>query len=509
MLEMTSILGVGGNDARGVHARRAGDAHLICVLVAALAWVVVSAGAATYYVATNGNDSNPGTFEQPFATPQRAVTNAALAPGDTIYVRGGVYMLTTPVKPAKNGAATNYIRLWAYPGETPIFDFSGMGTIEKALDVRRSFWHVRGIVVRYAPDNGIFVAGVSNIIEGCVVHDCKNDGFALGSTTARCTNALIINCDSYRNFQPSSYGNNGDGFAAKSGAGPGNVFIGCRAWHNSDDGWDFYYNTNFPVVLSNCWAFLNGYDLWGVGTNFSGNGNGFKLGGAGTRAGHFLTNCVAFGNANKGFDHNHSQAGQTIVNCTGYSNRVNFSFYETPLVGTNLLINNIAFVGTPTNLDPTTVQISNSWQHFVVTAQDFASLDIALALAPRGPDYSLPTNAFLRLAPGSKLIDAGTYVGLPYRGAAPDLGAFEFELPLAAPGPFRILSIALMSTNAVQIRWESVPGLTYRVETCDRPDGGAWVVCRQLVATGSVAECVEPISGAGTAYYRVAWTNAP
>jgi len=40
-------------------------------------------------------------------------------------------------------------------------------------------------------------------------------------------------------------------------------------------------------------------------------------------------------------------------------------------------------------------------------------------------DYSLQTHAFLRLAAGSQLIDRGTDVGLPYRGGAPDLGAFE------------------------------------------------------------------------------------
>ncbi len=464
---------------------------------------------ATYYVATNGNDLNPGTFQLPFATPQRAVTNTALAPGDIIYVRGGVYMLNSPVKPAKHGAATNYIRLWAYPGETPIFDFSPMSTAEKALDVRRNFWHVKGIVVRFAPDNGIFVAGLSNIIEGCVAHDCKNDGFALGSTTTRCTNAIILNCDSYRNFQPSSGGNNGDGFAAKSGAGPGNMFIGCRAWHNSDDGWDFYYNTNCPVVLSNCWAFLNGYDLWGVGTNFSGNGNGFKLGGAGTRAGHFLTNCVAFCNASKGFDHNHSQAGQTIVNCTGYSNRVNFSFYETPVVGTNLLINNVAFERTATSLDPTTIQISNSWQHFTVTTSDFCSIDISLALEPRGSDYNLPTNAFLRLAPGSKLIDAGVNVSLPYHGAAPDLGAFEYVPNESSVGPFRILAITLLPTNAAKITWEAVPGKSYRVEYCDNLEGTGWVLRQQFVATNTVAEYVEPALDATQRYFRIVWTNAP
>jgi hypothetical protein len=43
----------------------------------------------------------------------------------------------------------------------------------------------------------------------------------------------------------------------------------------------------------------------------------------------------------------------------------------------------------------------------------------------RQADGSLPVVPFLRLAATSKLIDKGTNVGLPYNGAAPDLGCFE------------------------------------------------------------------------------------
>jgi hypothetical protein len=405
-----------------------------------------SLSAATWYVATNGSDSYSGTStNQPFATPQRAVTNSTLAAGDTIYVRGGTYLLSTQVKAGKAGAAGNYIRFWAYPGEMPVFDFDTMPeSSDKALDLRRNYWHVKGIEVKNAPDSGIFVGGLSNIVEGCVVHDCDNDGIILGSSSAKTTNALILNCDSYRNYQVGSGGNNGDGFGAKAGCGQGNVFRGCRAWNNADDGWDFYDNITNSVVLQNCWSISNGYDLWGVGSGWSGNGNGFKLGGAGTQAKHYLTNCVAFGNRAKGFDHNHSSAGQTMVNCTGYSNNVNFSFYETPTNGSppqNLLINNLAFAGTATNLEPTTVQISNSWQHFTVTAADFASLDASLALLPRNSDYSLQAHSFLRLAAGSQLIDWGKDVGRPYRGTAPDPGAFESGGPprvSVAPADLRL-----------------------------------------------------------------------
>ncbi|HLM83627.1 MAG TPA: DUF1565 domain-containing protein [Candidatus Bathyarchaeia archaeon] len=45
--------------------------------------------ATTYYVATNGNDSNPGTSTAPFATIQKAAD--IVNPGDTVIVRNGIY----------------------------------------------------------------------------------------------------------------------------------------------------------------------------------------------------------------------------------------------------------------------------------------------------------------------------------------------------------------------------------------------------------------------------------
>ena len=47
------------------------------------------AGAATYYVAPNGSNSNAGTQATPFATLQKAHDIAN--PGDLIYMRGGTY----------------------------------------------------------------------------------------------------------------------------------------------------------------------------------------------------------------------------------------------------------------------------------------------------------------------------------------------------------------------------------------------------------------------------------
>jgi len=396
--------------------------------------LLVKASAATYYVSPAGNDSYAGTSNQHFATPQKAMST--IASGDTIYVMAGTYFCTAEVKAAKSGTAGNYCKLWAYPGAMPVLDFTNAASGLRGIYVGKDYWHVRGIEVANSKDNGILISGGYSIIEGCVVHDSNDDGIYITSSSGvQGHHNLILNCDSFRNYQATAHGNNGDGFAAKTGCGPGNVFRGCRAWNNSDDGWDFYDNDTNSVTIEGCWAFANGLNLWSDPA-FDGNGNGFKLGGASTHARHLVQNCVAFDNVHDGFDQNHTKGAQTIYNCTGFRNGVNFQFPELPTVGVDVLKNNLAYSGSLAINAPAQV-VSNSWQGFTVTAADFLSLDATMAQAPRNPDYSLPTNNFARLAAGCALIDKGVDVGLPYNGAAPDLGAYEFVQPAATPRSIR------------------------------------------------------------------------
>lgn len=61
----------------------------------------------TYYVdADSGDDGNPGTSAEPFAS--ISVTDALVGPGDSVYVRAGTYRETP--KPAASGTAGNEIR---------------------------------------------------------------------------------------------------------------------------------------------------------------------------------------------------------------------------------------------------------------------------------------------------------------------------------------------------------------------------------------------------------------
>src|SRR5689334_5826022 len=60
----------------------------LCVTIIPLG--AETAQGATYYVATTGNDSNPGTSTSPWRNPQRC-TASPIRAGDTCLVRSGTY----------------------------------------------------------------------------------------------------------------------------------------------------------------------------------------------------------------------------------------------------------------------------------------------------------------------------------------------------------------------------------------------------------------------------------
>lgn len=119
----------------------------------------------------------------------------------------------------------------------------------------------------------------------------------------------------------------------------------------------------------------------------------------------------------------------TLLNCTSYDNgEANYRIQRVLNPGQTLTIKNSVSLDGAVQLGTFAVQETNSWlSSVVVTADDFLSLDVNLASAPRQPDGSLPDIAFLHLADGSDLIDAGVDLGFPFKGDAPDLGAFESD----------------------------------------------------------------------------------
>lgn len=407
-----------------------------------------------YYVAVDGDDANDGSEASPFGTLEHAIDLAL--PGDTILVRGGTYMLDGPVVLDKSGLPGEPIELWAYDGEIPILDFStnprhadppqprdddSIAATADALGLYvaggSEWWHVRGLTIRNAPYYGVRVYGSSNVFERLVLHDNKASGLEItGKEGWSPSSNLVLDCDSFHNFDPQSNGEDADGFAAKfDSLGPGNVFRRTRAWSNSDDGYDLWHAA--PVELDECWAFDNGFNRpeWvpHLSGSFQGDGIGFKLGQDGEE--HVLSRVVAWGNKGLGIDDNGngSTGGVTIHGATLVNNSKNGNPLQLSLDDgrPHTVRNTIAFdVDGPgvVSLSAEVDSAFNTWDGPGVSAADFVDLDMAVLMAlgssARLVDGSLPAIG-LRLDPGSGLVDAGVDVGLPFAGAAPDLGAFE------------------------------------------------------------------------------------
>ncbi|NOU10115.1 MAG: hypothetical protein HOO98_08885 [Nitrospira sp.] len=92
-----------------------------CILATVLL-PTVAVQAATYYVATTGNDSNNGTSENtPFATPRKGIE--ILQAGDTVLIKNGTYNITNYIWLTRGGSASAPIKIMAYPGHVPVLNF--------------------------------------------------------------------------------------------------------------------------------------------------------------------------------------------------------------------------------------------------------------------------------------------------------------------------------------------------------------------------------------------------
>ncbi|WP_165932703.1 right-handed parallel beta-helix repeat-containing protein [Flavobacterium cellulosilyticum] len=428
--------------------------------------------AANFYVAPNGNDANVGDINNPVETIKRAQELASS--GDTVYIRGGLYTMRVD-------QIAQYYSIWvyvtkldksgisylAYPNETPIFDYKNI----KPADYRITAFYINGSNIRI---KGIEITGVQVTITAHTQSECfeiqgsnntleqikMHDGMAIGVYILKGSNNLILNCDAYRNWDSVSeggVGGNTDGFGCHAPMGnKNNIFRGCRAWYNSDDGFDLI-SSGEPVLIDNCWAFYNGYSV-NTTTNVvtsRGDGNGFKAGGYGSTTLDKIPNpvprntiqfCMAVANKQSGFYSNHHLNGSNWYNNTAYRNNRNYNMlnrkaataadYLTDVPGwSHVMANNLGYAAKYaelTDIDKASCTLNNNYfdLSFAINSSDFLSVDESLLTAPRQEDGSLPVNNLLRLKSTTKLIDAGTDIGFSFKGLAPDLGCFEYDSTL-------------------------------------------------------------------------------
>lgn len=171
--------------------------------------LVFAQGGATYYVSVTGDDQNPGSKSAPWRTIQKAADT--LEPGDTVYVRSGVYAEFVSLQNSGSSSG-GFITFQNYPNETPVIDGTELSVSKKnqALvnlsnvnDVKFDGFEIRNLT---SSSSSIDPAGIrvhnggSNIqLLNNNIHDIKNtsakgDGHGihvLGNTSSPLTDLVI------------------------------------------------------------------------------------------------------------------------------------------------------------------------------------------------------------------------------------------------------------------------------------------------------------------------------
>lgn len=331
--------------------------------------ICFSATARNRYVSPEGETVRTGSEDNALSAGLGEALSG-LEPGDTVFILPGIYKL----KPADISCFDNpgdyavvyHLQMRGEKGNPivikgiadkenrrPVFDFSEValkdekhpegyritGFLVSGSYLKLSDFECVGMRVTRTDhtqsENIRISGGAHNTFDNISCHDGMGIGFFINKNSHH---NLVLNCDSYNNYDPVSdvspttllgSGGNNDGFGCHVRGGMnGNEFLGCRAWNNSDDGFDLI-NCYSPVTISYSIALFNGYDAEGTARA---DGNGFKAGGFGMRPRdiklfknesprHLVINNFAAYNKANGIYSNHHLGGVDFLYNTSSGNR--------------------------------------------------------------------------------------------------------------------------------------------------------------------------------------------
>ena len=159
-----------------------------------------------YYVSTDGNDSNQGSYENPWKTPRKAANEAK--PGDKVFFRGGEYVLQERMQP-NSGEQNRKITFRNFPGEEPVlnaenlsYDWGGVVFIRDKSNIV-----IDGLKLENSDKFGIHILRSPN----CTVKNCHIDRAHGAGIEAQGSNNVSIK---YNEVTRSSFG--GDQWPAQS-----------------------------------------------------------------------------------------------------------------------------------------------------------------------------------------------------------------------------------------------------------------------------------------------------
>jgi hypothetical protein len=459
----------------------------------------------TYYVAPDGRDDNPGTLSRPWATLQHAADT--MAPGDTVYVRGGIYHQRVAL--TRSGTVEQPITYAAYPGETVwldgqgvdwkyAFDLGNPGVSHIVIDgLNMRHWHdstgdgacviawsesddvvIRHLELHHCGHGGIsfFQNSDDILVEDVVSHDNTLVGIDCG--IGPCRRWILRRVRALDNGTGES-DTAADGIAVESGD---DILVeDCEASGNSGDGFDFKSTgTRLHRIVARDNG-RNNIKLWGQRSSLR---NGLAVdsgltslvlsgGGSYTVTNTLIANRRSYGYLaefgadndqvtpvrlyNTIFYNDDSQMGGTTAYfSTGVHLQADHNLYYNPYRENDVIC--AYFLGAGEEACFTSEQIKDgTW--FVRSGQGERSLYAdPVFVDAAGKDFHLSAD--------SPAVDAGTSVWAPDEdlegyprptGSVPDLGPYEYQVRVYLP-------LALAQAGLTENRWESFDRGYCRIE---------------------------------------------
>ncbi len=462
---------------------------LAVILTVAAVFCGTQAYGATYYVATNGNDANSGTIALPWRTVAFAV--ATMNPGDTTYVRGGLYNEAL-IWFKKSGTQAAPIKLLNYSGEAPIIHFIDPSQIQRIFIqhangelVPIGWITIQGFEIRNGYNGIKFHSLHDSTISRNWIHDNNLASGIYGNGTRVLIDRNILN---HNAFQP--IGGNPPGGHGIYMNGSDNVFTNNLFYDNltfglqqngtytydpaTHPGPEFIISQNW-VVANNVFAYQNGAPgmvVWGSGCDNTRIENNIFYENNVTGS---LTNGVSF---------------TSISGTTGVQIRNNL-FYATGSGGT------AAFGSGATE----GVEYTQSGNIVNTLNPQFVN----------GGNNALPVSPDFHLTSGSPAIDSGltvTEVAFDFdgtvrpQGTAYDIGADEFAAAGVPAAPSSLTATTAPSPDnyrQINLSWSNVANETgYKIE---RKKGSSGTYAQIATTGANVVTYSDSTCGSGTTYY--------
>lgn len=401
-------------------------------------------GGQTFYISTTGSNAGNGSFNTPWRNLEYAVTVAGA--GDTIIMRGGTYFMNEVLidrKKGRGGAPGQYLTIKNFSGEQPFLRYSSRRFI-----IWADFVRVEGLHLEMPWRFDVFGTGNQIVNNKMTGPQPKYGAIETGGTDVLIEGNYIEYDDTGGNTQDHGiYVHKGKRITVRN-----NTIIGSKGYgiHLYDE-----HKSADPAVWAANPFSMKDYLIDGNYVANSQTRSGIIVAKGRGSAYIFLENITIQNNildGNKDFgiylregkDVNlynntfyRNGAAPVFINNYASAVTINNNIFETIDVNQNHIKNN--------SLDPNIVVSTNLYEsapRLVGVTDPSAMVGTARFLDPQNGNFNL--------LPNSPAIDKGINVGLPYNGAAPDLGAFEFN----ASVPVELASFqASVSANSVQLNW--------------------------------------------------------